>query len=161
MDLQLINQLIATVNASNLRSFEVEENGFRLRLENNPHVISGPCTPPAAIPPQTTATAAAPVQLAGAMQTPAAEPTEQAQDEDCFTFVKAPLVGIYCPLTALGKENLKPGDKITAGSIVCAIEAMKLINEVKCNTDGEFVEALVQEGEEVEFGQPLLKLRKA
>ena len=157
MDLQLINQLIATVTASNLRSFEVEENGFRLRLENNPQLVTGasvPMTIPAAVP----ITSNTSVSSEEIKETAAPSVTE---DENNFTYVTAPLVGIYYPLSALNKENLKPGDKISAGSIVCAIEAMKLINEVKCDTDGEFVEALVEEGAEVEYGQPLLKLRKA
>lgn len=160
MDLQLINQLIATVTTSNLRSFEVEENGFRLRLENNPQLITGagiPMTIPAAAP--SVPNAFVPVAE------PTAEATETAaeipEDESNFTYVTAPLVGIYYPLSSLNKENLKPGDKITAGNIVCAIEAMKLINEVKCDINGEFVEAMVEEGAEVEYGQPLLKLRKA
>lgn len=158
MDLQLISQLINMVTTSNLRGFEVEENGFRLRLENNPQLITGagvPTAAPAAVP---TVPAAVPCAE------PAAEAGEEpaaTEDDSSFTYVTAPLVGIYYPLSALNKENLKPGDKISAGSIVCAIEAMKLINEVKCDVDGEFVEAMVEDGAEVEYGQPLLKLRKA
>ena len=154
MDLQLINQLITTVTSSNLRSFEVEENGFRLRLENNPQLI----TDETIKAPNSTST-----QNTNSLSNISSTDNtiDNEDDENNYIYITAPLVGIYYPLSALNKENLKPGDPISAGSIVCAIEAMKLINEVKCDEDGIFVESLVEEGAEVEYGQKLLKIRKA
>lgn len=162
MDLQLINKLIETVTSSGLKSFEVEENGFRLKLENNPCFITTEQTSKISMTSETVRSSAAPVVQSAAPQNApeAAEKEDIAEDESRYYYVKAPIVGVYCPLSALGKESLKPGDKVTAGSIVCAIEAMKLINEIKCDVDGEFVEALAEDGQEVEYGQLLMKIKR-
>ena len=74
--------------------------------------------------------------------------------------IKAPMVGtFYSRVTPSDDPYVKPGNKIKKGDIVCIIEAMKLMNEIESDLDGEILEVLCQDGDMVEFGQPLFKLK--
>ncbi len=151
MDLKLISDLIDRVNASRLRSFEIEEGNLRIRMENA-------FAEPAAAQP---IFAAVPVSAPAAAPAATPEPAQPAaENDDSFVYVTAPLVGVFCPLENCGKTALAPGDRITKKQVVCAIEAMKLLNEVESDAEGEYVETLVQAGDQVEFGQPIIKLKK-
>jgi len=79
--------------------------------------------------------------------------------DDSFLFITSPLVGVYKPLSASNKTPVKVGDTISIGQPVCVVEAMKLINEVESDKAGEIVEILVNEGDSVEYGQEIFKLR--
>ena len=145
MDMKLISDLIDRVNASRLKTFEIEEGGLRIKLENAFGAES-------AAMPVTYIPSAVPVSVQ--VEEPPAE------NDDDFVFVTAPIVGVFCPLEDCGKTALAHGDAIAKNQVVCAIEAMKLINEVESTVEGVYVETLVQAGDQVEFGQPILKLRK-
>lgn len=145
MDMKLISELIDRVNASRLKTFEIEEGNLRIKLEN----AFG--AEPAAVPV---------VYAPPAVQTPPKAEGLPAESDEDFVFVTAPIVGVFCPLEDCGKAALTPGDSIAKKQVVCAIEAMKLINEVESTVEGTYVETLVQPGDQVEFGQPILKLRK-
>jgi len=148
MDMKLVSALIDKVNASGLKSLEIEENGLRIRLEN---------AYPAMGRQQLEIPAEPAVSSAAALPPEQAEPAE---DSAGIVTITAPLVGIFYPLEECGKAALTPGEKIKAGQVVCAIEAMKLINDVESTASGEFLELLVKAGEQVEFGQPLMKIRE-
>ncbi len=80
-------------------------------------------------------------------------------DADCFV-VKSPIVGTY--YSSSGPEaatNKKKGDKVKKGDVLCIIEAMKLMNEIDCDVDGEIIEILLGNEAVVEYGQPLFKLK--
>lgn len=69
--------------------------------------------------------------------------------------IKSPMVGTYHSLEAIKKPPLCVGDSVSSGTVVCVIEAMKLINEIESEFDGEIAKILVNDGDMVEFGQPL------
>lgn len=103
------------------------------------------------------APAAVPVQSASAVPSPAAQPAaDKAQD-----VIKSPLIGVFytsaspdsAPYVTIGK-NVKRGD------VICIVEAMKVMNEIESDTDGEITDILVQNGQTVEYGQPLFSVRK-
>nr|WP_303244004.1 acetyl-CoA carboxylase biotin carboxyl carrier protein [uncultured Cellulosilyticum sp.] len=74
--------------------------------------------------------------------------------------IKAPMVGTFYSASAPGAEPfVKVGDYVKKGDVVCVIEAMKLMNEVEAEVDGEIVEILVQNEDMVEYGQPLFMVR--
>lgn len=74
--------------------------------------------------------------------------------------IKSPMVGtFYSKVTPNDDPYVKIGSKVKKGSIVCIIEAMKLMNEIESDLDGEIVEILCHDGDMVEFGQPLFKLK--
>ena len=79
---------------------------------------------------------------------------------DEIKVIKAPLIGtFYASSSPESEAYVKVGDKVEKGMIVCIIEAMKIMNEIESETGGEIVEICVKNGEAVEYGQPLFKLK--
>ncbi|MGH9481570.1 MAG: acetyl-CoA carboxylase biotin carboxyl carrier protein, partial [Terriglobales bacterium] len=94
----------------------------------------------------------APAAAAG----PAAAPAEEAG----LVTVTSPIVGTYYESSAPGApEFVRTGDAVEVGQVLCIIEAMKLMNEIEAEINGELVRKLVTNGQPVEFGQPLMLLR--
>ena len=93
--------------------------------------------------------------IAAGVQLPAAQPSI----EQKFVEVTSPMVGTFYRSPAPGEPSfVEVGDRISRGQTVCIIEAMKLMNEIEAEVSGLVVEILVQNGEPVEFGQPLLRV---
>ena len=81
-------------------------------------------------------------------------------DESNAKIIKAPLIGtFYSSPSPDSSPYVKVGDKISKGMVVCIIEAMKIMNEIESDADGEIVELLVKDGDSVEYGQALFRLR--
>ena len=80
-------------------------------------------------------------------------------EEELHT-VKSPIVGTFYEAPGPGAlPFVKPGDQVAAGQVLCIIEAMKLMNEIESDTSGEIVKVLVNNGQPVEYGQPLFAIR--
>ncbi len=146
MDIKVIGDLMAMFKASGLTAVEIDDGALKIRMENN------------AAPVITGGGEYTPVQPAPVI--PAAEPTAAAPApaEPGIT-VDAPMVGVYHSLEALGKKPLNPGDTVDSDTVICAIEAMKMMCEIKAEKSGVFVENLLSDGAQVEFGTPLIKLK--
>ena len=81
------------------------------------------------------------------------------EDKNIFV-VKSPIVGTFYASSSPDKENfVKAGSKVKKGSVLCIIEAMKLMNEIESEVQGEVVEIMVDNESMVEFGQPMFKIR--
>lgn len=137
---------------SELSEFELEEEGFKLRLSRKnseaPQIIhaTAPAHAPIAVP----AVAAAPL-------TPAV-----AVEETGISTIKSPMVGTF--YTAASPDSsafVKVGQKVNQDSAVCIIEAMKVMNEIQAEMNGTITECLIENGEAVEYGQPLFKIKTA
>lgn len=146
MDINGILALIASLEPTGWTKFEVEQEGFHLRLERNGAMgsIAAPTT-------------LAPVQPAVAAPAAIAPETEDAQApaEHMGKNIKAPLVGIFHPL----ENAVKAGDKLKQGDVVCMIEAMKLMNEITMPEDGEITFIVTQDGDTVEYDQVIAKYK--
>lgn len=154
MDLKAIKQVVEMMKRSEISEFEIEEKDFKLRLsrKNGDTQIIQAAAPVAAAP----IAAAAPA--APAAPATAAAPAE----EQGVSVVKSPMVGTF--YTAASPESpvfTKVGAKVSADSIVCIIEAMKVMNEIQAELSGTITEVLVENGEAVEYGQPLFKVKTA
>ena len=155
MDLNLVNQLAAIVKSQGLSAVEIEEGGARIRLENG---LKADLT---AVLPQPAASLTPPPVFpfsAPGMETQAV--AAEIPVEDDYVYVNSPMVGVFRTLEKLGKKGPAPGDRVKPESIVCAVEAMKMVCEVESEREGEFVELMAADGDQVEFGQPLVKLKK-
>lgn len=148
MDLKAIKQVVEMMKRSEISEFEIEEKDFKLRLsrKNGDTQIIQAAAPVAAAPiaPAAPATAAAPAVEQG------------------VSVVKSPMVGTF--YTAASPDSpvfAKVGGKVGADSIVCIIEAMKVMNEIQAELSGTITEVLVENGEAVEYGQPLFKVKTA
>lgn len=145
---------------SDLTEFAVEEEGFKLKIRrgaNGLPVVSsggsygGSHNPfPGYQPQQAPAPAAAPAAAA-----------EPAADEASITYVKSPMVGtFYRSPSPESKMFAEVGTKITETSVVCIIEAMKIMNEIQSEVKGTVIEVLIENGQPVEYGQKLFKVKQ-
>lgn len=149
MDLNTIDQLIKMVNASALESLEVEQDGLRIKLVNN---TSG----------KSVISTTQPVSIAPSIPQPeavVAEPAAEIKDDSNCKFITSPIVGVFKSLSSVKKGCIDVGSKVSVGDLVCVVEAMKLINEIESDISGEIVEVLVNDGDQVEFGQNLFKVK--
>ena len=157
MDINVIKELIAVAKANGVSALEVEENGFKVRVENGIISSSAPVSQPVQY--AATETAATLAQPAAQVSTPAQE-AAAADDSAGYDYVKSPMVGIFNSLKKLGRTEIKPGDKIAPDTVICAIEAMKMMCDIEAEVSGELVEFMCNDGDQVEFGQLIAKVKK-
>ena len=152
MNLRQIRELVRLLESSSLSVLEIEEADLRVRLEKGQ--TAGLAQPvPAGLP--QAVPAALPVEIAPA-PAPVADGTV---DFNRLKEVKSPLVGIFYAAPSPGAEPFAGvGSRVKKGDVLCVVEAMKLMNEITADADGEVIDVCVQNGQVVEFGQILFKL---
>lgn len=157
MDIKLIKQVVDLMKRSELSEFEFEEEGFKLRLSRKngdapAQIIQA--APAVSQPAPAPAPAAAPAA--------ASEPAAPAAEEKGIAVIKSPMVGTF--YRAPSPESpvfTDVGQKVGSESVVCIIEAMKVMNEIQAEISGTITEVLVENGEAIEYGQPLFKVKTA
>ena len=153
MDLRKLKTLIDLVSESGVAELEITEGDDRVKIVNRVGAAPVAAAAPAVIATPVVASAAptaAPAPAAAAE--PAAAPVAA---EDTRT-INSPMVGTFYRAPSPGaKPFADVGQKVKAGDTVCIIEAMKLLNEIETEYDGVIKEILVENGQPVEFGQPL------
>jgi acetyl-CoA carboxylase biotin carboxyl carrier protein len=157
-----LKELIELISRSNFVTFELEREGFKLKLEKGAvapaQVPSAAAALPTAPPPRTSAAvtfAPEPVPNALSATAPAADAAASGLVE-----MTSPIVGtFYRQPSQAAPPFVEPGSKVKKGQVLCIIEAMKLMNEIEAEIDGEVVEILVANGQPVEFGELLFRLR--
>ena len=151
MDLRKLKTLIDLVAESGISELEVTEGDGKVRIvKQPPQVLAAPIAMPQfqAMP----AVGAAP---AGAVA-PAAVATEAAPQLPAGHMVTSPMVGSFYRAPSPGAAPfVNVGDTVKEGQTICIIEAMKLLNEIECDKAGVIKEILVENGQAVEYGQPL------
>ncbi len=157
MDLDEIKQILEMMREHELAEFELERDDFKLRLRKN---AAGHWTAP--MPAVNFVPAAAPAAPAAAAP-PAAEPVLTAANEDVdLAIVKSPIVGTFYRSPEPGaKSFVEIGEQIKKGQVLCIIEAMKLMNEITADTEGELVKAYVENGQAVQYGERLFAIKPA
>jgi acetyl-CoA carboxylase biotin carboxyl carrier protein len=157
LTLDEVRELINLIAEKQFTEFELERGKFRMRLgrgaaaksvtEIVPHIF----VPPEPIP-AVTAAEAPPVAAA-----PTAAPAPQAEDLHIIT---SPIVGtFYRASSPTAEPFVNVGDSISIGQTLCIIEAMKLMNEIQADVSGTVAKILVENGQPVEFGQPLFGIK--
>jgi acetyl-CoA carboxylase biotin carboxyl carrier protein len=159
-ELEQIEQLLAYMSEHNLEEFEFENGDVRIRLKK-------PSAAPvyAAAPPPR-AHAAPEIIIAGAQSAPqgaaaaSSAHTAAPSASDDMHLVKSPIVGTYYGSPSPGAEAfVKVGGFVESGQTLCIVEAMKLMNEIESDTSGEVLRVFVENGQPVEYGQPLFGIR--
>ena len=143
MEVEKIRSLVSMMGEYNLSEIKIEMEGCNISLRRN-------CAPEVAAVP---VIQAAPVAVkAAAPAAPAAAPVEEAHKET----IDSPLVGtLYRAPGPDAKPFVQVGDRVNADTTVCIIEAMKVMNEIKAEKSGVIKEILVENGQPVEYGQPI------
>jgi acetyl-CoA carboxylase biotin carboxyl carrier protein len=152
MDLRKLKKLIDLVQESGIAELEITEGEEKVKIVKGGEATVTPLAPAA---PMTTSPAAAPGAAAAA---PASVPAAPAPAEPVAEghVLKAPMVGtFYRSASPEAKAFVEVGQSIKAGETVCIIEAMKLMNEIEADATGVIKAILVENGQPVEFGQPL------
>lgn len=164
MDIKEIQNLIKFVARSGAAEVNLETEDFKINIKTDaayknetPQVISMPqMAQPAAMPQQQAApqpAAPAPQQQAPASESKAEEP---ADDDSKYVAIKSPMIGTFYRRPSPDKDIfVNVGDEVSAGSVVCIIEAMKLFNEIESEVSGKIVKVLVDDQTPVEYDQPL------
>jgi acetyl-CoA carboxylase biotin carboxyl carrier protein len=146
MDLRKLKTLIDLVAESGIAELEVTEGDGKVRIVKSASQIAGHAVPSLAMP--------SPALSPAVVAPPVAAPVVPAEEPG--QFVKSPMVGTFYRSASPGKPPfVELGQVVKAAEAVCIIEAMKLLNEIEAGFDGVIKEILAENGQPVEFGQPL------
>lgn len=163
MDIKLIRRLVRLMNGGKLSELEIDDSqsGLRVRLKRgaaeglappSPLVYHVPGAPPGAPPSLAPASAGGPALAGGGAPAPGGAGLHP---------ITSPLVGTFYRAPSPDSDPyVEVGSRVGPDSLVCIIEAMKVMNEIRAEVSGEIVEMLVENGEPVEFGQPLFLVKK-
>lgn len=171
MNFEEVKELIGLVDSSNLAFFEMSFEDSHIKMDKSLSRNEGiaEAAPTAAAMPVMPVAAPAVSKLAAA---PAAKKAEKAEIQPAaeeapapaaenLKEITSPMVGtFYSASSPEADPFVKAGDKVTKGKVICIIEAMKLMNEIESEFDGEIAECLVKDGDMVEYGQPLFKIKE-
>jgi acetyl-CoA carboxylase biotin carboxyl carrier protein len=146
-DVRKIRRLVELMKEHELNEIDLRQNDMRIQLRRGgtPVVVSGgTCPAPAPPPPVTSAKAA---------------PATQESEEEQIALIKSPIVGtFYAAPDPESSPYVKVGDHVGPETTVCVVEAMKVFNEIPAEVAGKIVAVLVENGDPVEYGQPLFKV---
>jgi acetyl-CoA carboxylase biotin carboxyl carrier protein len=151
MNQKEIKELVEFLVEKDIAEFEMERGEIKLRIKR------GYALAPAAVVSYAPSAAPAPPVPAAKAEAP---PVAPAAVEEGVEVIKSPIVGTFYESSSPGSPAfVKQGDKVAAGQVLCIVEAMKLMNEIESEFAGEVVKVLVSNGQPVEYGQPLFKIR--
>jgi acetyl-CoA carboxylase biotin carboxyl carrier protein len=161
-----LQELIGLIRDNDFTEFELEREGFRVRFRRGPQIVettgsvstpSGSVSTTRVAPPVETAAVgvgASPIHPGAKAQ------TEASEDQDLY-LIPSPIVGTFYRSPSPNADSfVKIGSRVEADTVVCIIEAMKLMNEITAETSGEVAKIYVENGQPVEYGQPLFGIKK-
>ena len=154
MDIRKVKKLIELLEESGIAEIEIKEGEEAVRISRLP---SGTA---AAMPLYAPAAASLPIAPAAAATPAAAAASPASVQVSSDHTIQAPMVGTYYSAPAPGaKAFVQMGDEVKVGQVLCIIEAMKMMNQIESDRAGKITSVLVQNGDPVEFGQPLFAIR--
>jgi acetyl-CoA carboxylase biotin carboxyl carrier protein len=167
MDFDEINKILDIVREHELSEFELEREGFKIRikkgsLDHGSGHFAAPSAPAAHHPSHAPATGpmmptAAPEVVPSAASAAAAAAAAEEMD---LAIVKSPIVGTFFRSSEPGAASfVEVGDVVKKGQVLCIIEAMKLMNEIDSELDGEIVKIYIENGQPVQYGERLFAIK--
>jgi acetyl-CoA carboxylase biotin carboxyl carrier protein len=180
LNMDELRDLVQLIAEHGFTDFELEREGFRVRLRRElaPQVIAAPTMPQGITAPQTVAQAGPAVSATGEAPSaggasasqaathpqpkhPGAEAEAAASADEGLHIIISPIVGtFYRSPSPTADPFVRIGSMVEPDSVVCIIEAMKLMNEIQSETRGEVVKIYVENGQPVEYGQPLFGIKQ-
>jgi acetyl-CoA carboxylase biotin carboxyl carrier protein len=150
MNLKELKELIEMLKGTDISELEIERSGVKVRLRKGGDVTFHPSMPRMEYPP-----AAIVAPAVAEAPAPAVEKTAE-QPQTNQVKVTSPIVGTFYRSSSPDKPSyVEIGDIVKKGQVLCIIEAMKLMNEIESETAGKIVQIVVENGQPVEYGQPL------
>jgi acetyl-CoA carboxylase biotin carboxyl carrier protein len=143
-----LRELADLVNENGFTDFEFENEKIRVRLSKN--IVAAPSTAmPVANP------------VASVQETVSVESVNEKNEDEGLFMITSPIVGTFYSAPSPDKPAfVKEGDKVEEETVVCIVEAMKLMNEIQAETSGEIVKIYVENAQPVEYGQPLFGIKQ-
>lgn len=159
MDFEFIERVVRLVEEADISELEIEsQDGLRLVVKKHSSALPAASLAPAMpafYPPYPAGSYPAPP---GPGEPPAVKPLES---DESVEIIKSPMVGTFYRAPAPDAPPfVQVGDVVQSNTVVCILEAMKVMNEIKAGTAGTVQEILVENGQPIEFGQPLFKIKK-
>ncbi len=155
MDLNLIRKLVKLVDSSEVTDLEIEENGTRVKIAKKIRGVQAVTQPQILSPLQT-------VPQTISAQKPEEEAPEKEETKEKLHEIHSPIVGTFYRAPAPDADPyVQVGDTVSQGSVLCIVEAMKLMNEIESDVSGKIVKILVDNGKPVEYNQPLFLVQKS
>ena len=165
-----LRELIALIRENGLAEFELERQGFKVRVKREDTAAvtdAGVQAIPAVSVPSSQSSAAERAVVSGARSTalspvhPGAEAETAASEDQDLHIITSPIVGtFYRSPSPTAEPFVRIGSAVEAETVVCIIEAMKLMNEIQAEASGEVAKIYVENGQPVEYGQPLFGLKR-
>ena len=162
-----LRELIGLITENGLTQFELEREGFHVKIGRGPFIDEHAAALAAATERQIAASSAAapaPVQSipSSAPPHPGAQAEEAASEDQDLHLIKSPIVGtFYRSPSPTADSFVRIGSQVEPTTVVCIIEAMKLMNEIQAEATGEVVKIYVENGQAVEYGQPLFGVKSS
>ncbi len=160
MDFDEINRILEMVREHELSEFELEREGFKIKIKKGT-LVSAPGAIAAPIVPQPVpALPQPPMSAPPAPLEAVPSPAPPSTDEVDFAIVKSPIVGTFFRSAEPGASPfVDVGDTVKKGQVLCIIEAMKLMNEIDSEYDGDIVKIYVENGQPVQYGERLFAIK--
>src|SRR5271156_919582 len=150
MELEQIKAIVAMMKDNDLSEFQMEQDGLKIRIKRGPEGFQQSVTLPPAAP-------APPTPVAAPVAGPAPAPAPVVTDSK---HILSPMVGTFSRAPAPDAPTyVEVGQDVDPETVVCIIEAMKVMNEIKAEVKGTVTQVLVENAKPVEFGQPLFRVR--
>ena len=162
MNQKELKELIEFLIEKDIAEFELERGDVKVRIKRGGSASAEPETRYVHVPavPAVPAPEFHPAAAVPAPAVAAVPPARKPAEEDGLHMINSPIVGTFYDAPSPGAPPfVKPGDAVDAGQVLCIIEAMKLMNEIESDVAGEIVKKLVNNGQPVEYGQPLFAVR--
>lgn len=158
MEISYIKKLIKLVEHSAVDEIEIEEEGKKIRIAKSRASATASPSQTITLPP----VVQVPQQLPAAVPAAAPQPTAPPQSEAQYHEIRSPIVGTFYRSPAPDAEPyVEVGHHVKVGTVLCIVEAMKLMNEIESDVDGVVVKILVENGKPVEYNQPLFLIEKS
>ncbi len=175
-NLEEIKNLINIINKNKIKEFDLEQGDMKIRIvtqfqdtikaqagvsNSMPQVLPMMTAPMISSSAPTPKPAEAPAAAPAPKKEEPAPPPEKKEEDKNIVEIKSPMVGtFYRAPSPESPPYVQVGDRVNPETILCIVEAMKLMNEIKAEMSGTVVDILVENGQPVEYGQPMFKIKK-
>jgi acetyl-CoA carboxylase biotin carboxyl carrier protein len=161
LNLKELKEILQLLEEKEITEFELEEEGIKLRIRKTPPAAPDPPAVVVAAPPPPAGTSAPGPGGSPAPASPSAEAAPAPAEADPgLVVVKSPIVGtFYRAPDPTAPAFVSVGDRVRVGQVLCIIEAMKLMNEIEAEVAGEVVKVHHENGQPVQYGEPLFDVR--
>ena len=151
MDLNLVKKLVKIATSNDISGLEIEENGFRVKIDKEVKTVHAAIAQPHFN---------VPVPSNNNPEHAAVAVEEKKTESENLHEIKSPIVGtLYRAPAPDADPYIQVGDTVSVGSVLCIVEAMKLMNEIESDVSGKVVKILVENGRPVEYNQPLFLIQ--